>query len=167
MLANDMSCLVIDCLQAPFVHVEEIVSNHWKSYGRNYYRCGCSSAGTARWLGHSIAFGLFISCLALTHALARPTNLKSAYTPMHPPVHSPTLACLWLSRYDYEGVDSAAAASVLNHLRSQFAALPGTVHGEFTVRKGGRGIRLFLYYSFDYFPSEAFLTVYLVVRASH
>ena len=37
-------------------------------------------------------------------------------------------------RYDYEGVESAKAGAVLNHLRSQFAALPGTVFGAaFTV----------------------------------
>lgn len=62
--------------QKPFVHVEEIVTNHWKSYGRNYY-----------------------------------------------------------CRYDYEGVESAKANGVLNHLRSQFAALPGrSFAGGYTVR---------------------------------
>jgi phosphoglucomutase len=24
-------------VQKPFVHVEEIVKNHWRTYGRNYY----------------------------------------------------------------------------------------------------------------------------------
>lgn len=59
----------------PFVHVEEIVTKHWQSYGRNYY-----------------------------------------------------------CRYDYEGVESAKANSVLNHLRSQFASLPGTQFGGYQVR---------------------------------
>jgi phosphoglucomutase len=37
-------------------------------------------------------------------------------------------------RYDYEGVDSKKAAAVLNHLRSQFATLPGATLGAgFTV----------------------------------
>lgn len=37
-------------------------------------------------------------------------------------------------RYDYEGVDSARAAAVLDHLRAQFASLPGTTLGAgFTV----------------------------------
>ena len=37
-------------------------------------------------------------------------------------------------RYDYEGVDSKKAASVLDHLRSQFSALPGSALGPgFTV----------------------------------
>jgi phosphoglucomutase len=58
----------------PFVHVEDIVVNHWRSYGRNFY-----------------------------------------------------------SRYDYEGVASPAAAAVMNHLRSQFSSLPGTVFGAYTV----------------------------------
>eukprot|EP01038_Epipyxis_sp_PR26KG_P010417 gene10417-13993_t len=58
----------------PFVHIEQIVTEHWKSYGRNFY-----------------------------------------------------------SRYDYEGVQSAAANSVFNHLRSQFSSLPGTKFGSFTV----------------------------------
>jgi phosphoglucomutase len=62
-------------MQKPFVHIEEIVSNHWKSYGRNYY-----------------------------------------------------------SRYDYEGVATAAANSVMSHLRASFATLPGTRFGNFTVR---------------------------------
>ena len=39
----------------------------------------------------------------------------------------------YYSRYDYEGVASAAANAVLDHLRSQFSSLPGTVHGDFTV----------------------------------
>jgi len=59
----------------PFVHVEEIVTNHWKCYGRNYY-----------------------------------------------------------CRYDYEGVDTARANSVLNHLRSQFNSLPNSTFGEYQVR---------------------------------
>lgn len=58
---------------APFVHVEEIVSSHWASYGRNFY-----------------------------------------------------------SRYDYEGVDSAKANAMLNHVRSQFSSLPGKKLGPFT-----------------------------------
>ena len=58
----------------PFVHVQDIVEAHWKSYGRNYY-----------------------------------------------------------CRYDYEGVSSAAAASVFTHLRSSFATLKGSKHGSFTV----------------------------------
>ena len=58
----------------PFVHVETIVTNHWKLYGRNFY-----------------------------------------------------------CRYDYEGVDSAKANSVLTHLRSLFSTLPGTQHGSFTI----------------------------------
>ena len=57
-----------------FVHVEDIVSAHWKSYGRNFY-----------------------------------------------------------SRYDYEGVASPAANSVLDHLRNSFSTLPGTKYGSFTV----------------------------------
>lgn len=37
-------------------------------------------------------------------------------------------------RYDYEGVDSKKAAAVLNHLRGQFATLPGATLGAgFTV----------------------------------
>lgn len=32
-------------------------------------------------------------------------------------------------RYDYEGVDSAKAAAVLDHLRAQFGSLPGTTLG--------------------------------------
>lgn len=58
----------------PFVHVEDIVKEHWKTYGRNYY-----------------------------------------------------------CRYDYEGVASAAAGAVMNHLRSLFKTLPGTKFGSFTV----------------------------------
>lgn len=56
----------------PFVHVEDIVKNHWNTYGRNFY-----------------------------------------------------------CRYDYEGVDSAKAAAVMNHLRASFAKLPGTTFGSF------------------------------------
>lgn len=39
----------------------------------------------------------------------------------------------YYSRYDYEGVESQKANDVLNHLRSQFTALPGSVFGPFTV----------------------------------
>jgi phosphoglucomutase len=59
----------------PFVHVEQIVTNHWKSYGRNYY-----------------------------------------------------------CRYDYDGVQTAAANAVLDHLRGQFTSLPGTAFGTYKVR---------------------------------
>ena len=58
-----------------FVHVEDIVRKHWKTYGRNYY-----------------------------------------------------------CRYDYEGVDSSAAASVMDGMRSQFSSLTGSVQGSFTVK---------------------------------
>ena len=57
----------------PFVHVEDIVKNHWNTYGRNFY-----------------------------------------------------------CRYDYEGVDSAKAAAVMNHLRASFSKLPGTKFSSFT-----------------------------------
>ena len=36
-------------------------------------------------------------------------------------------------RYDYEGVDSKAAAAVFTHLRSSFGALKGSTFGSFTV----------------------------------
>eukprot|EP00607_Mallomonas_marina_P006851 CAMPEP_0182427642 /NCGR_PEP_ID=MMETSP1167-20130531/18941_1 /TAXON_ID=2988 /ORGANISM="Mallomonas Sp, Strain CCMP3275" /LENGTH=1069 /DNA_ID=CAMNT_0024610023 /DNA_START=62 /DNA_END=3271 /DNA_ORIENTATION=- len=39
----------------------------------------------------------------------------------------------YYSRYDYEGVASAAANGVMNHLRGQFATLPGTAFGKYTV----------------------------------
>lgn len=56
------------------VTVKDIVLNHWKTYGRNYY-----------------------------------------------------------CRYDYEGVDSAKANEVMDHLRSQFSTLPGKVYGSYTI----------------------------------
>ena len=58
----------------PFVHVEDIVVKHWKTYGRNYY-----------------------------------------------------------CRYDYDGVSTDNANSVLKHIRSLFSSLPGSVYGSFTV----------------------------------
>ena len=60
--------------QAPFVHVKDIVTKHWETYGRNFY-----------------------------------------------------------CRYDYEGVDSAKAANVMNHIRGQFKTLPAQQFGSFTV----------------------------------
>ena len=54
--------------------MEAIVTNHWTTYGRNFY-----------------------------------------------------------CRYDYDGVSTENADAVLNHLRSQFASLPGTKQGSFTV----------------------------------
>ena len=59
-----------------FVHVEDIVKKHWKTYGRNYY-----------------------------------------------------------CRYDYEGVESSAAANVMDNMRSQFSSLTGSKQGSFTVKR--------------------------------
>jgi phosphoglucomutase len=61
--------------------------------------------------------------------------------PAAPFVHIEEIVCKhwetygrnYYSRYDYEGVASDAAKAVLDHLRSQFTALPGTAHGNFTV----------------------------------
>ena len=47
--------------------------------------------------------------------------------------HWSTYGRSYYCRYDYEGVDSAKAAAVMNHIRSQFATLPGQVFGSFTV----------------------------------
>jgi phosphoglucomutase len=56
--------------------VQEIVTQHWQTYGRNYY-----------------------------------------------------------SRHDYEGVDSDAANSLVDNLRSQLSTLPGKTFGDLTVEK--------------------------------
>jgi phosphoglucomutase len=40
----------------------------------------------------------------------------------------------YYSRYDYEGVPTAAANDVMAHLRCQFQNLPGQSFGSFTVR---------------------------------
>jgi len=47
--------------------------------------------------------------------------------------HWATYGRNYYSRYDYEGVASDAAANVMSHLRSQFATLPGTAFGKYTV----------------------------------
>lgn len=48
--------------------------------------------------------------------------------------HWATYGRNYYCRYDYEGVDAKKAAAVLDHLRSQFTALPGTTFGQgFTV----------------------------------
>ncbi len=61
-------------IQEPFIHVEDIVKEHWVRYGRNFY-----------------------------------------------------------CRYDYEGVQSTAAQSLMNHLRSLFSSLPGQTFGSYIV----------------------------------
>ena len=98
------------------VTVEDIAMQHWKQFGRNFFRCTC-------WL---------LSCTAsmATWRTARGPAEWSQMDHLHvepaPGISVPSnvveqAMCIACSRYDYEGVESEKAEKMMSGLRDIIA----------------------------------------------